>query len=435
MITGATLAIVLLIFFSTVNSHLTTWVNGDGFRLLLDRETSKGLKLDGRYSPLSRVGMLELHGDSFAGTDGMKTIVAVQAHDISGTFNPLGMLLRRWEVDNLHIQSGSVMLQKTEATPEAKTGSSLPWWAFFWPRRVYLEDVKVDDAQILWHLRGQESGIYHTFLEITPNGRDFEYDARGGELKTPITPTLEVRHAHLLIRKPRLYCSELLLDDDTTHPDQSLRMEGDAGLQEDRSIKLKIDLHSLLISPWLPPKLRPHVTGLADGHLEYSSSGTGIETSRGDGTISISQGVLHALPPVVHYVALTGSPDPGDMVLKVCQCNVSWQDGAITAKNLQVECEGVVRVEGTIMMDHDQNLSGQLELGLSDPYLRWLPTARQTIFTRDRGPYHFTTVHMSGTAKKPQQDLSARIVKEVDKSPLIALKLFFNQAGEWFDLD
>ncbi len=45
--------------------------------------------------------------------------------------------------------------------------------------------MKADDASILWKLKDQESGIYDTFLEITPNGRDFEYDVRGGQLKTP----------------------------------------------------------------------------------------------------------------------------------------------------------------------------------------------------------------------------------------------------------
>jgi len=41
----------------------------------------------------------------------------------------------------------------------------------------------------------------------------------------------------------------------------------------------------------------------------------------------------------------------------------------------------------------------------------------------------------SGTAQKPEQDLSPRVAHEVGKSPLLALKLFFNQGGEWFDFN
>ena len=83
----------------------------------------------------------------------------------------------------------------------------------------------------------------------------------------------------------------------------------------------------------------------------------------------------------------------------------------------------------------DKTLTGQVELGLTDAYLKWLPTARSSIFTRTDGPYHFTTIHFSGTSAKPVQDLTPRIASEISKSPLVALKLFFNSAGAWLDSD
>ena len=429
----AAMLLLLAVVLCLLNRHLTSWVEGPGFLHLLDHETSKGLKLKGSYTPFHRVGILGLKTDSFMGTDGEKTIVTLQAHDISGTFHPLGVILRRWEIDSIHIQSGSVILQKTEATGGNQGVPWPPWWALFWPYRVHLADVKVDDANILWKLRDKESGIYGTRLEITPNGRDFEYDAHGGDFKTPATPQLEVVHAHLLIRKPRLYCSEFILGDDPAHPEEQLRMQGDAGLQQDRSIRMKIDLAGLKVAPWLPEKLRAHVEGSFNGHFDYGSSGTGLETGKGSGKISIANGVLQGLAPVHQYVAVTGSPDPGAMALKVCRADLRWEAGAGSAENIEIECAGVFRLTGTLKIAADKTLTGQIELGLTDPYLHWLPTAHTAIFTRDEGPYHFTTIHFSGTAQKPDQDLSPRVAHEVGKSPLLALKLFFNQASSWFD--
>jgi hypothetical protein len=429
-------AVLVVIFVSLVllwaNGKITAWVDGEKFRAMIDQETSKGLKLEGHYAPLTRVGWLGMRCDSFLGTKGAKTIVSIDAHQISGMFNPLGIALQRWELDNLHIHSGTVMLQKTEATPGAKPPSK-PWWGWFWPYRVHLSDVKVDDADILWQLKEKESGIYHTFLEITPNGHDFEYDARGGEFKTPLTPTLQVQHVHMLIRRPKLTCTELLLGDDTAHPEEQLRAHGEAGLQDDRSIKLLVDFTSLKVPPWLPEKLQTHVLGQASGHFEYASSGTGLETGEGHGHMAIANGVLHELAAVRRYVVLTGSPDPGDLVLKVCEADLTWKQGGVSAENLNVECEGVFRLEGTLGMDRDKNLSGNLQLGLTDPYLRWLPNARQDIFSRDEGDYHFATIHFSGTVEKPAEDLSGRVTRLVEKSPKTELKLFFNEAGSWFD--
>ena len=436
VIAGSVAVVILLTGAVFINGWITSWVESPRFQDMLDRETSKGLKLKGSYASFHRVGIFGLRTDSFIGTEGEKTIVTLQAQDISGIFNPLGVALHRWEIDSVHIRSGSVMLQKTEAEPGAsKRVPWPPWWGLFWPYRVHLADVKVDDANIFWKLRDKESGIYDSRLEITPNGRDFEYDVHGGEFKTPVTPYLEVVHAHVLIRKPRLYCSEFILDDDAAHPEQQLRMEGDAGLQEDRSVRLRIDLAALKIAPWLPEKLRAHVEGLVSGHFDYTSSGTGLETGKGVGKISIANGILHGLPPVHQYVVVTGSLDPGEMALKICHADLRWEAGAISAENIEIECDGVFRLTGTITIAANQALSGQVEFGLTDPYLHWLPTARTAIFTRDEGPYHFTTIHFSGTAKKPEQDLSARVAHEVGKSPLLALKLFFNQAGEWFDFN
>jgi hypothetical protein len=436
-ILGALVFVVVLITaFLILNARATSWVESPAFQDLLNHETSKGLKLKASYPPFHRVGLLGIRTDSFTGTDGYKTIVTLDAHDISGTFNPLGVALKRWEIDSIHIASGTVTIQKTEAEPGANKGVPWPpWWALFWPYRVHLADVKVDDAKVLWKLQEKESGIYDTRIEITPNGRDFEYDAHSGDFKTPVTPSLAVQHIHLLIRKPRLYCSEFILGDDPAHPDQQLRLKGDAGLQDDRSMRLKLDIASLKVARWLPEKMRAHVEGQMSGHFDYTSSGTGLETGKGSGKIAIANGVLRELAPVHRYVAVTGSPDPGAMALKVCQADMKWEEGAIIVENIEAECEGVFRLTGTITIAADKTLSGQVEFGLTDPYLKWLPTARSAIFTRDEGPYHFTPIHFSGTAQKPVQDLSPRIEHEVGKSPLLALKLFFNQAGEWFDFN
>ncbi len=189
----------------------------------------------------------------------------------------------------------------------------------------------------------------------------------------------------MLIRKPRLYCSEFVLGDDDAHPEQQIRMTGDAGLQDDRSIKLKIDINALNVSPWMPEKLRSHVSGHASGHFEYSSTGSGLETASGNGNIAIVDGVLHELAPVHQYIAITGSPDPGDLALKVCQADINWKEDALTAQNIKMECDGVFRLEGTISIAKDQTLSGSLELGLTDPYLKWLPTAQtEYLYARRR---------------------------------------------------
>jgi hypothetical protein len=420
------MGIIAGLVLSALNQKATDLIDGDGFRQMLDQETSKGMHFEANYAPLVRDGWLGLRTDSFHGDKGEKTIVSMDAHGVTGWFNPLGIGLRRWQVDDIHIQSGTVKLQKTEPTPGAPKGPSpIPWSALFWPYRVYLEDIKVDDADVLFDLQKKESGIYHTFLEITPNGRDFEYDGKGGTFQTPMTPALHLEHVHLLVRKPKLYCPVFILGDDPAHPEHHVSIHGEAGLQDDRSITVSAKIDSIQIGPWLGEKMRDHVLGQMSGQLDYHSTGTGLETASAKGALTVANGILHDLPVVKEYVKLTHCPDPGDLHLQVCQTDITYDQGALTAENFKIECPGVFKLEGTVTMAKDKTLSGQFQLGLTEPYTKWLPTAQTAIFTQTDGAYRTTTVHVSGTSEKPVQDLSPRVIREIEKSPLTEIKLFF----------
>jgi hypothetical protein len=292
---------------------------------------------------------------------------------------------------------------------------------------VELEDVQCPDADVLFKLRDKESGLYHIVLEITPNGRDFEYDGKGGTFKTPMTPALNLEHVHLLIRKPRLYCQTFILGDDPDHPEHRLTLTGEAGLQDDRSIHVAAKIESLAVSPWLPEKLRDHVRGQMSGHLDYHSTGTGLETAQASGSIEIADTVLHELPAIEQYVKSTSSPYPGrDLQLQACRSDVHYDQGALRVENLQIECRGVFKVTGHLSMTKDKVLDGDLVVGLTDAYLKWLPRLETEIFTQRDGNFYITQVHLSGTLQKPKQDLTGRVVKELEKSPLTAVKLFFN---------
>ena len=434
--TGSAIILVALLVAAFIgNIAVTPLIEGPSFRAMLEKETAKGMHFESaHYAPFHRVGIFGLRADSGAGEKGLKTIVSLQANQVYGTFNPLGVLLRRWQMQSLHFATGTVRLQKTEPKPNEPKPPGLPWYLFFWPDRVYLGDIQCDDANVLFLLQNKESGIHDTFLEVTPNGRDFEYDAKGGTFTTPDTPQLNVEHIHLLVRKPRLTCSMLVLGDDLAHPEQQLSVTGHAGLQQDRGIQVAADFHSLNAAPWVPGKLRESVRGQFSGHLDYKSTGTGLETATATGHFTLANGSLHDLKAFRTYITATKSPDPGDLTLNVCETDVKMESGgAITLENLKVESTGVFRVTGTIKLAKDKTLSGELEIGVTEPYLRWLPTAESAIFTRVDGPYRVTTVHLSGTSAKPQQDLSPRIAKELERHPFVALKLFFNSTDAWFE--
>src|SRR3977135_918486 len=90
------LAIVLL------NPRLTRYVESDAFRVELEKATAKGLHFPaGKYAPIRRTGFLTASSDSFRAQNGRKAMTALDAHGITATFNPLGVFLRRWQLDEV----------------------------------------------------------------------------------------------------------------------------------------------------------------------------------------------------------------------------------------------------------------------------------------------------------------------------------------------
>lgn len=70
----------------------------------------------------------------------------------------LGILLRRWQFDNVRIKSGVVELQTFEPKPpEVKVK---PWFAIFLPDRVYLKEVSGETTDAIWKMRGEKSGFF-----------------------------------------------------------------------------------------------------------------------------------------------------------------------------------------------------------------------------------------------------------------------------------
>ena len=433
LISGAILVAVLVAAFIG-NAALTPVVEGPGLRAMLEKETAKGMHFETvRYAPIERVGVFGMRSAMGEGIGGFKTIQSLKGEQVTGAFNPLGVFLRRWQLQFLHFDRGVIHIQKTEGNPSATPPAGPPWYLFFWPDRVYLKDVTCDHADVLFKLQGKESGIHDTYLEITPNGRDFEYDAKGGTFTTPDTPRLNVEHIHLLVRKPRMTCPTLILGDDPAHPEQQVRVTGVANLQQDRSIQIAADFDSLNVAPWLPEKVRADVRGKFSGHFDYKSTGTGLETAAAQGHLAVAQGrLLTSLKALRTYLAATKSPDPGDVVLDVCQADVKLDQGALAVENLAVESKGIFRLTGAVRLAKDKTLSGELKLGLTEPYLRWLPSLEKDVFTGRDGPYYLATIHISGTSAKPQQDLSARIASELAAHPFTALKVLFNSSSAWF---
>ena len=412
------------LFFSPLLTH---YIESDGFRQTMENETAKGLHFpSGQYLRIRRTGLLTAQSEGFRATNGQKAMKSIDARRIAARFNPWAVFVRRWELEEVHVQSGEIEVQIYEHKPEPV--SLNPWFAIFLPNRVVLKRIESDAANVTWPLRGEQAGFFSTRLLITPNGPDFEYRANGGTLKMAVVPELYLRGAHLLITKTlfTLYDIDLAPNPQS---DGSIRAHGNAGIGEDKSVDLEATFERLPIRGWLPAKWKDHLNGIAFGELHWTGESPKLEHSSGEGSLRLRNARIDDLAFLKKLAELAQNKAFERLDLNDCSMRFAWRYPKIDINDIEIEEKGKFRLEGAISVER-HSLRGVVKLGLTRGYLDWLPNPTE-VFNQERGGYLWTTMHLSGSIDHPQQDLSARIIELFKESPTAYLGLLFHQFETW----
>ena len=410
-----------------LNPQLTHYVESDRFRVELEKETAKGLHFsDGHYAPIHRKGFLTAASDRFQADNGRKALRAIDAHGITARFSPWGVFFRRWQLDDVHIDSGEVEIQTY--TPSPEPSPTKPWFHVFFPRRVYLKQVEAKPADVTWRFRGGKGGFFSTRLVITPHGRDFNYQASGGILKMALIPNLQLRDTHLLITKKllTLYNLDLRSGGDATG---SIHAQGTAGTSENRSVDFNFNLERIPVEEWLPRQWREHVRGEASGKIRWRGKNPKLESSTGEATLRVDGGRIIELPFLENLAKITNERTLEQLALNDCSFALTWNYPRAEIKNISIEEKGKFRAEGAIQVEK-KTLNGAIELGVAHRLLDWLPKPEE-VFPHEHDGYLWTTVHLSGTTDAPQQDLSPRIMEVLKENPGALLGPLLRQFGEW----
>jgi hypothetical protein len=209
----------------------------------------------------------------------------------------------------------------------------------------------------------------------------------------------------------------------------SLRASGKAGTRDDRRIDFKFEIDRMPIADWLPDTWAQRVGGSASGNVLWRGENPKLESARGEANLRVVDGYIQHLPFLEKLATITGEKELGHLRMDVCSAELAWQYPSIEIKGFTLEEKGKFRAEGEVAVQEGE-LHGTIQLGVARRLLAWLPKPEE-VFPREKGGYLWTAVHLSGTIKSPQQDLSPRIVEAIKESPTAALTILFRQFGEW----
>ena len=204
-------------------------------------------------------------------------------------------------------------------------------------------------------------------------------------------------------------------------------------MRDDKHVDARLEFEKVAVAPWLPSHLAKGVRGRTHGWVVWKGGAQTLEASTGSGEVRVTGGELNDLALLDYLAAATGKKTLEHVALDRCEVKFRWKFPAFEVTSVDLGSDGKFAVKGAGKIEEGGSLTGTLELGLAPALLSWLPRAKEDIFTRAEDGLLWTTVRLSGTISKPENDLAPRLATALRKDPAAAAGLFFRGFGEWLE--
>jgi hypothetical protein len=383
---------------------LNAYLHGDKFRVLVSVKTSEFLCASGQYMPFHWNGA-SVYSDGYAarGLPGA-AFAELRADQIRAEFQPQGILHHAWRINELNIQRIDAALGRNDAARRAVRpatvagGAPASMWA---PNRLEVLRTQIQDVNLSW----SNGALRQLRVVLEPEGQALVARGFGGTLRQSGWPVLKVDHVRTRFQAPVLFVTESLLK---IGESENVNVTGQVDFDRAALLDLQVKCNGVTITPYLPVDWRARLRGTVSGESRVTGRWGGIEGVRVEGRLSLSDGVLEALPVLDQIALFTQTAQFRRLTLQKATAEFVWTQQRLTVSKLVMESAGLLRVEGEFVLEQGQ-VAGVFQVGVTPSSLRWLPGSQKRVFTLDRDGYVWTQVKVAGPVDNLKEDLSSRL--------------------------
>jgi hypothetical protein len=415
LVVGLLAALIL----GLIVAYLVTrnYLRSDGFRRLLSSEVGKMAGVDGEFAPFRWQGLAvdtEYYEARGAGpmtglrVDGLHTQIGL-GRVLSGVWEVRDSNVRRLDVSmNLkslpHDTLAGVVLAPSVASsaPKAIKKRDAAWF----PSKV---EVKELDVQELVAKIEMDSGLLSVAgvslkAEQAESENSYRLGVRGGSVRLPLQgiPVLQLDQAKLRNQDGRVY-----LTDATIKAWENGRIQGSGEWEvKTRHFSLEGDITGLKCDELLNETWAKRMTGDVGATLVFHNDSGFPQAS---GSLTLQNGVMTALPVLDVLAAYTDTRRFRVLSLSEARTDWSWKKSEMELKNLILASEGLVRLEGGMVI-RGEALDGNFRLGIAPGILSNIPGAEEDVFHVGERGLLWASVRITGTVDNMKEDLTERLI-------------------------
>ncbi len=415
MLSGVAL-ILLAVFVSVAGSlWFRSWLRSEDFRLLLNREVSHALGVEGEFGPFSwRENCLYAETYDAAGPPG-QGIRSLEGRQIRADFNLRSLMCGRFSIHALEVQKVNALIDPRGEFKFGDTRRQQDRLVAGWGKassggggigRITIHDitvqtvrdappVKLDDLRLevesegdAWFAQGSGGKL---IIQDVPEIQVHSMDARC------VNDSIEILELNAVVGKDQ---GQIAVSGDVVVPGES-HPEG--------NVNLAIDFREMPVSLLLHEDWRARVSGRCEGSFRVGGAVAGTRGVRAEGDLLVRNAVLEALPLLNQISAFTGTEQYRRIRLETARAHIEGGAGELFATDIFAESPSLLRVQGEMQL-RERWISGRLDIGLAPEHLRWLPGSRTRVFVEERDGYRWAEMKLSGRVESPREDLSGRLI-------------------------
>ncbi|MGJ8697553.1 MAG: hypothetical protein ACSHYF_14645 [Verrucomicrobiaceae bacterium] len=393
------------------------YLRSDDFRIMLGEKAGGMLGGEARFQPFVWEGWsLKTEAFDFSG-EGSIGDLAVSDIDASvdigaiwdGIYRIENVSLRKVELtgDFREREVEAPEIPEAEIVRDADTGKPGMFDRFI-PTKVEITGIEVGEVSGTAMTDDGDWTFEHISAAVEPGaGQDvYELSLQGGEVETPLSlvKSLKLREAKARYSKDRFY---LLSANVSALERASIALEGEFDL-ENKRWTVSGDLTGARCEELVSEDWRQRLMGAVSS--DFRVRGEEDEDAIISGTLEITQGMLTALPVLDRIAAYTNAVRFRHLALSEATLDYRMQGDLLELTNIRLGSEGLVRVEGNLILEGEVIRQGNLRLGITPGTLAHLPGAETKVFRRGELGLLWSPVKISGTLDSPQEDLSDRLI-------------------------
>jgi hypothetical protein len=374
---------------------LRAYLHSDKFRDLVSDEASEAFNAKGEFSDFQWTGMTA-YTDLFTAQGYRNSAFSkVRADSIRASVNFGAVWHRVWEITDIDINRLNVLItpedelnRESARDPEAEKVDELTedsdegWLSAFFPRRVEVKRVGIDELN--FDFRANDVNVYGrgTVLEIKPTTVPEVYRvvAGDGSISAPGQPTLNLDGAEIRAGNGRVIIDRAAF---SLFDNSRLGFNGEVRFSGGHSpiLDLKAGLRNVPAKEILPEDWVKRLKGIVEADVDVTGM-VGKEGSDGlimEGEARLKDGVFEAMPILDRIDEMLGSSRFRRLSFNDFKVNFKRQGGITQVENYYILSSGTACLKGRAVLGDEVKPVGIYMLGITPDVIKWLPLIKKSI--------------------------------------------------------